>query len=83
MAEVKVAVKQDPNDVVVADVLATAIRDISQTVRRWNSAGMKKRALICLLNDLSKVGKRDIEFVLNSMDSLEQEYCIARELKKK
>jgi len=71
-----VAIKKDESNPVLPEVLESAIVKLGDAVMAWNRYGMKKRALIVLLHDLTRVSKRDIELVLNGMQGLQAEYCL-------
>lgn len=71
-------VAQDPKALITPEILAGAIKDIADAVRSWERSGMKRRALVLLIHDLSKVSLSDITYVLNSIESLDSEYCIQR-----
>lgn len=79
----QVAVKQDEAAPVLPEILASSIVKLGDGVMQWYRAGMKQRALILLLHDVTKVPKRDIEYVLNALKSLESEYCIPANLRLK
>jgi len=71
----KITVKQKNEAPVAAEVLATAIIDISDAMKKLNASGLKRRALVALIHDQSKIGKREIEIVLNNLESLRQDWC--------
>ncbi len=77
MARVNVKVKQDEEKPVEKEVLAEAIVNIGKATNRLIASGINKRAIIVLLHDYlnAKVGKRDIELVLNALPELERAYC--------
>ena len=68
-------VKQDEENPVSPEVLAQAIVDIAAGMSRLNASRLNRRAILVLLNDMSGVPKRDIDAVLNGLDSLES-YCL-------
>jgi hypothetical protein len=70
----KVTVKQK-DEPVAAEVLATAIIDISDAMKKVNASGLKRRAIVALIHDQSKIGKREIEIVLNNLDCLRADWC--------
>lgn len=69
-----VTVKQDPNNEVPAEVLATAIVNVSRAAQQLLSSRLTKRAIVILLHESSGVGKRDIEYVLDHAASLAAVY---------
>lgn len=71
-------VKQDPDAPIFPEILAASIKQLAESVQRWERAGIRQRVLVLLLHDTSKVPIRDIEYVLNSIASLETRYCIKK-----
>src|ERR1700691_1138636 len=71
----KITVKQKDDAPVATEVLATAIVEISDAMKKLNTSGLKRRALVALIHDQSKIGKREIEIVLNNLDSLRADWC--------
>jgi hypothetical protein len=71
----KLTVKQNDDAPVAAEVLATAIIDISDAMRKVNTSGLKRKAIVALIHDQSKISKRAIEIVLNNLESLRQDWC--------
>jgi hypothetical protein len=69
---------QNPNDLVPQEILATAIRDLASGMRSLNAGPLKRAAIVLLLNDMCGIGKRNIEYVLNSMEALESTYLKKR-----
>lgn len=74
MPEIKV--NQDEANLVLPEVLATAIKRIGDGVALWNKAGLKRRALLLLLHDQSGVSLGEITRVLNGMQELEKTYLM-------
>lgn len=58
--------------------LERAILAIGDGMKRINESRLTRDALILLLQDATKLGKRDIAYVLNAMDSLEATYLKPR-----
>jgi broad specificity phosphatase PhoE len=56
--------------------LADAIRKVSEGMQRLLRSGLNKNAVVVLLHDYCRVGKRDIEKVLDSLGKLEAAYCV-------
>lgn len=61
----------DPED---ARNLADAVRRIDQGMLAIVESGLNRRALVILLHDSTGVGKRDINAVLNGLESLADQY---------
>jgi 3-dehydroquinate dehydratase len=69
-----IKVVQNPDEVVPHEVLAKAITDISESMRKLFNGRLARRTIVLLIHDSSKVPMRDIEYVLNSMEQLEANY---------
>lgn len=57
-----------------AKELAAAIRRIDKAVSDLQSSGLNRKALVVLLNESTGVSRRDINAVLNGLESLEKEF---------
>lgn len=55
-------------------ILANCIAHISRSIRALRAGRLTDRAIVTLVHDDTKVSKRTIEAVLNSLDHLEQTY---------
>jgi hypothetical protein len=75
MPKSSVVVKQAADAPVAAEIIAQAIIDISDAAKRLNNAGLKRRAVVALIHDVSGIAKRDIEIVLNNLESLREQWC--------
>lgn len=60
-----------------AKKLADAVRRIGAAVKEFRTAGLKRQAIVVLLHDSTKVSKRDINAVLDGLETLEQVYLEA------
>lgn len=56
------------------DDLSTAIRKISASMAKLTKSGLNKKAVIALLFDDTKISKRTIGDVLDSLQDLERKY---------
>lgn len=54
-----------------AEIIAQSIVDLAEGMKKLNSTRLTRRAIVLLIHDQSKVGKRDIEIVLNNLEQLE------------
>lgn len=70
----KVTITQDAEEFVEQRVLAKVIIDIGDSMRRLLSSGLNRRAIIALIHDQSKIGKREIEIVLNNLEAMKADY---------
>lgn len=57
-----------------SDEIAEAVRTLSRTAQAMKQSGLKRRALLVLLNDLTGVTKTNITYVLDGLESLENYY---------
>jgi hypothetical protein len=73
--DVKVNVKQQDDKPVAAEVIAQALVDISDGMKRLSNSGLKRKAVVALVHDQSKISKRAIEIVLNNLESLRADWC--------
>jgi hypothetical protein len=71
-----IVVKQEEGMEVPAEILAKTIVKISDGLEGWERAGMKRHALVTLLVASTRVFKRDVEAVLNGIDTLKTTYCL-------
>lgn len=72
MTTVKV-VKSDPPE--TREILAEAIVRLGDAVKQLDNSGLNRRAIVLLLQDATKLSKRDIETVLNAIPRLRGWYC--------
>lgn len=71
----KIEVKQKENAAEVpTEVIAQSIEVISAAMKKLASTRLTRKAIITLLHDDTKLGKYQIELVLNSLDLLEQKW---------
>ncbi len=70
----KVIVKQDDEKPVSKEVLAKAIVDLSSAAKRLASSGLNRKAVVILLNAQTGITQRDINLILDSMESLQTTY---------
>lgn len=75
MNTTKVRVKQDPQEPVAAEIVAKAIIDISDAMKKLSNSGLKRAAIIALVHDSTGLPKRDIILVLTSLEELRTEWC--------
>lgn len=54
---------------ITKEVLATSILTISDVVKKLYNIGLNRRAVVALIADDTKLGKREIEAVLDSLIS--------------
>ncbi len=66
-------VRADSNPL-TKEVLASSIVSISDSVKRLYDSGLNRRAVVALLADDTKLGKKTIETVLDSLLDLRKTY---------
>jgi hypothetical protein len=75
MKNVKAIVRQNPDEVVEKQVLAKAIVDIAKAFNKLSLSGLNQKAIVCLVHDTSGVGKPSVRAVLESLKTLERDFC--------
>ena len=65
------ASETEPNDY-NAQQIVDAILEVSNAMKALASSRLTREALVILIHSRSKVAKRDIEYVLNNLESLEE-----------
>jgi hypothetical protein len=67
-----IKVTQDPAKDVPAEVMAQAIVDISESMKKIASTRLTRKAIVALIHDRSGIAKRTIDIVLDNMEDLEK-----------
>jgi hypothetical protein len=78
------AVKLTPNkdgEMPATELIAQAIIDIAEGMRRLESSRLSRKALLVLISHQSKVPQRDINIVLNNLLDLERDWLKPRAAK--
>ncbi len=71
----KVVLQDDPEEPAVPHIILTqAILEMSRSMKRLLASGLNRKAIVILVHDQSKLSKRDIELVLNNLESLAEDY---------
>lgn len=70
----KVEVKQDPEKPIPAELMAQAIVDIADAMKKLNASRLTRAAIVTLIKDKSGIDKNKIEIVLNNLDELERNW---------
>lgn len=66
-----IKVNQVENEEVAPEVLAKSIEEIAKAMKVFNESRLRRKTIITLIHAESKVAKRDIEVVMNNLESLE------------
>jgi len=56
-------------------VLAEAVVRIGEAAKALSDSGLNEKAIVVLLQDKTKVGKHNIQIVLDGLKQLESWYC--------
>ena len=72
----KEAKSESPVELTIEDArqLAESVRKIDKAMKDFIASGLSRRALVVLLNDATGVAKRDINAVLDGLESLGATY---------
>lgn len=57
------------------EILAEAIVRIGEAASKLSASGLNRKAIVVLIHDETKISKRDIIIVLDSLTRLEGWYC--------
>lgn len=68
-------VKQNTDKPVEKEILAESIVKISSAFKALQKSGLNKKAIIVLVQDQTKLPKRDIQLVIDSLAYLQRAYC--------
>lgn len=66
-------VKSDPPE--TTEILAEAIVRLGDAVKKLDASGLNRKAIVLLLQDATKVPKRDIIAILDAIPRLRGWYC--------
>lgn len=65
--------KSDPPE--SKEVLAESIVNIGKACEKLHNSGLNEEAIIILLHDKTRIGKKDIKTILDGLRRLESWYC--------
>ena len=68
-----VSVENDTEDPL--HVIVSSLHRISDGFDHINESGLSRRAVVLLLHDATRVGKKDIEAILDAAPLLVERYC--------
>lgn len=74
MNKQRVNIKQNEDNPVPKDILAEAIVKMSKAVQDLKRSGLNEKAIIVLVQDITKLPKSDIRAVLNAQYQLAKDY---------
>lgn len=57
------------------DALVKGLRRVGHAGRTMNEAGLQRRAVVILLSEMTGIGRRDVEAVLDALPKLDRRYC--------
>ena len=70
-----VAVKQDEQEPIAAEVMAKAIIQISEATKKMLRAGLKQRTIEILVSAQSGISRKTVGIVVNNLADLRQDFC--------
>lgn len=68
----QILVKLDEQNPEPVEVIAKAILEIAEAMKKINASRLTRKAIVALIQANSKLPKSTIEIVLNNLDSLEE-----------
>lgn len=71
---IKTKVKLDEENPEPMEIVAKAIIDISSAIKKMDAGRLKRRAVVLLIQDQTKLPINHIERVLNAIGDLEKDY---------
>lgn len=71
----RVHIKKNETKPESKEILAEAIVRIGEAMEKLSKSGLNRRAIITLIQDRTKLGKNDIETVLDALQQLRGWYC--------
>lgn len=70
-----IKIKKNEENPETPEILAEAIVRIGDAMQKLKASGLNRRAIVTLIQDQTRLGKTDIELVLNSLATLKGYYC--------
>lgn len=74
MKKQKVIIRQDPDNEIPSEVIATAILNISDSMERINRGALNQKALVILISAHSRISQATVRQVLDSLSVLRSVY---------
>jgi hypothetical protein len=56
------------------EIIASSIIEVARGMKALNASRLKRSAIVALIHDRSKLGKTQIEIVLNNLEALERDW---------
>lgn len=72
MTKIPVITQPAEGEEVPAEIIAMAIVELAQAMKRLSATRLKREAIIALLHESSKLPRKTIALVLNNLESLEE-----------
>jgi hypothetical protein len=73
MTQIKIVKNKETPEPI--EILAEAVVRIGENMEKLEKSGLNRRGVIALVYDYTKIPKRDIEAVLDSLSKLRGWYC--------
>ncbi len=70
----KIKVVQKPEDEIPAEILARAICDIDEAMKKIAASQIKRNTIVVLIKDATGIPKHEIVRVLDALDNLKRNY---------
>jgi len=61
------------------EAIETALLEVAAAMKKLGSTRLKKKVLVTLIADDTRMGKTQVETVLNSLESIEENYLKPKE----
>lgn len=68
-------VKQKPEEPIAPEIIAKALIDMSEGIKKALSAGLKREAIVVLIQARTKISQRDIYLVMENLEHLRSFWC--------
>lgn len=69
-----IEIKQNPDKPIAAEIIAQSIVKIGDAMKAMSSTRLRRCAIVTLIHEDTKIARRDIEKVLSSLDTLENQW---------
>jgi len=67
-------IDKETGEEVGAEIIAQQIEEISKAMARFEKSRVTRKLLVALIHDDTKIGKNQIEIILDSFEFLERRY---------
>lgn len=60
------------------EVLALSIEQACESLKKLMGSGLNRKAIVTLVSDDARLGKREVEKVIDSLAGLHKTYCVTK-----